>query len=61
MENEKDMVRELINLWDGQEGVSGVLDFESAGLLTRNKGVVVEFDNGARFQVTVVKELSSPY
>jgi len=35
--------------------VSGVSTFQEAGVLTRNKGLVVRLQNGAEFQITIVQ------
>jgi hypothetical protein len=51
------MLRELL-----QEGYSDFLDslrsayaYEDAGILTRDKGLVLTFANGAEFQLTIVQ------
>ena len=35
--------------------VSSVDTFENAGILTRNRGLVIRLRNGAEFQVTIVQ------
>ena len=37
------------------DGVRKVASFEDVGMLTRNRGLVVTMDDGAEFQVTVVR------
>jgi len=38
---------------------SDVLSFEDAGLLTRNHGLIIRLENGAEFQITIVKSKSA--
>lgn len=42
-------------LFVGMEGVDSVSTFQDAGVLTRNKGLVVEMLDGSEYQVTIVK------
>ena len=35
--------------------VSSVATFEEAGLLTRNRGVVLRMEDGSEFQITIVQ------
>lgn len=37
------------------EKVKRILTFNEAGLLTHNKGLVVRFENGDEFQLTIVQ------
>ncbi|HRQ73998.1 MAG TPA: hypothetical protein PLU35_13310 [Phycisphaerales bacterium] len=37
------------------EGISAVRTFEDAGLLTDQRGIVVECDNGREFQISIVR------
>ena len=37
------------------DGVSGVATFEDAGILTRNRGLVVTMDNGEEYQIKIVQ------
>lgn len=37
------------------EGVRSISTFEDRGLLTRNQGLVVEFEDGTEFQVAIVQ------
>lgn len=62
--NEIDVQDTLINLLDPTADrddyleslqVVGVESFAEAGLLTRNKGLVVETDDGSQFQITIVQ------
>ena len=36
-------------------GVEHGMTFEDAGIMTRNKGVVLRFEDGTEFQVTIVR------
>lgn len=40
--------------WDG-EPVRTVKTFEDAGMLTRNRGLVVNLEDGSQFQLTIVQ------
>jgi hypothetical protein len=41
---------------DGDEmAVQSVSTFDDAGLLTRNKGLVIRLEDGSEFQVTIVQ------
>lgn len=60
--NEYDIVEGLRALLPGEvfEGdasaeVVSVSSFEEAGLMTTNRGVVVRFDDGSEFQLSVVQ------
>jgi len=37
------------------DGVQGVATFEDAGIMTRNRGLLVTMDDGEEFQVTIVR------
>jgi hypothetical protein len=37
------------------KGVENVATFEQAGVLTRNKGLVVRMNDGSEFQITIVQ------
>ena len=37
------------------DGVRGVATFEEAGMLTKNRGLVVKMDDGAEYQITIVQ------
>lgn len=41
---------------DGEVEVTSVRTFEEAGLMTRNKGVVIRLSDGSSFQLTINKE-----
>ena len=45
---------ELVESFD-PDGVQGVATYEEAGVLTRNRGLVVTMDDGTEYQVTVVR------
>ena len=56
--NEKSFETRLARLLDGALGRSGgrVETFEDAGVLTRNRGLVVKLGNGQRFQVEILED-----
>ena len=37
------------------DGVRGVVTFKEAGVLTRNRGLVVTMDDGAEYQLTIAR------
>ncbi len=37
------------------EGVERVTSFEEAGIMTSDKGMVIQMENGSEFQVTIVQ------
>ena len=37
------------------DGVEGVATFEDAGIMTMNRGLVVTMDDGAEYQITIVR------
>ena len=53
--NNTTMEEFLTELLYENEEVKRILTFEEAGLLTRNKGLVVRFENGDEFQLTIVQ------
>lgn len=56
--SEGGMEETLIEMFCEQYDFSGPADvrrFAETGLLTRDKGVVVRFDNGIEFQITIVR------
>jgi hypothetical protein len=67
MKNEEDVQEYLMALlaesFEGNIDVPGLPDvkgqgvtsFESAGVLTRNKGMVVRLEDGSEFQVAIVR------
>ncbi len=40
---------------DDEEQIKSIRSFERAGLLTRNKGLVVTLVDGSEFQITIVQ------
>lgn len=49
-------LREAINLMNDEDPeVERISTFEEAGILTRNKGLVVKSIDGREFQITVVQ------
>ena len=46
-------------IYEADDDIVGTATFASAGLLTRNEGVVVRFVDGTEFQVTIVKSAES--
>jgi len=54
--NDSDMQTFLVDLLlDSDDDVESVNTFDEAGVLTHNQGLVVAFDNGAEFQITIVQ------
>lgn len=45
----------LTGLLYEDENIKSISTFGEAGLLTRNKGLVVRFENGDEFQLTIVQ------
>lgn len=45
----------LTGLLYEDENIKSISTFDEAGLLTRNKGLVVRFENGDEFQLTIVQ------
>lgn len=45
---EKDLQEYLVELLDGRT-------FEEEGIMSNNKGIVLEADDGSEFQLTIVK------
>jgi len=53
--NEKmfeDFMQELLA---DQDEIRSILTFDEAGMLTRNKGLVVRTSDGSEFQITIVQ------
>ena len=46
---------DLADLAGPLEGVRDVRTFDEAGVLTTDKGLVVECDNGTEYQLTIVR------
>lgn len=62
--SESDFQEELKDLLKGEDydsvftemdGIHLVSTFESAGVLTRNKGLVVLMNDGSEYQITIVR------
>ena len=49
------MLYELLQVEEAAREIVRVQTFEEAGLLTRNRGVVVRTANGSTFQITIVQ------
>lgn len=49
------MTRRLSAILENKSAVRSVSTFDAAGLLTRDKGLVLRLANGQEFQVTVVE------
>ena len=45
----------LAELAERTRGLREICTYEDVGMLTRDKGLVVECDDGAEFQVTIVR------
>jgi len=48
--------RDEIDMPDGIGEISEVEDFVQAGVLTRDKGLIVKFSDGSEFSVTVSQD-----
>ena len=46
---------DYLNENDEEIKIKNVCTFELAGLLTRDKGLVVKLEDGSEFQITIVK------
>jgi hypothetical protein len=56
--NERSLERKLVNLFDtlfSRRSGGWAENFEDAGVLTGNRGVVVSVGNGQEFQLTIVE------
>ena len=49
----------LKDTFEQTEGVNWVSTFDERGLLTRDNGIVLRLENGAEFQITLVKSKSA--
>jgi hypothetical protein len=54
--NEKRMERRLQRLLDGRRGIDRIQTFEEAGILTRNRGLVIRLEDGTKYQITIVED-----
>jgi len=52
---EQDIEKLLIERLSEQDDAHNITTFEDAGVMTRNKGVVLRMENGSEFQITIVK------
>lgn len=52
--SERNLQNRLCRLLEGRKGVKSARSFEDVSLLTRDKGVVLRFENGQEFQLTIV-------
>jgi len=51
-ENVADQIHEMLS---GIEEINSIRTFEDAGVLSRNMGLVIRYDDGTEFQITVVQ------
>ncbi len=51
-ENVADQIYEML---EGIEEITGIRTFKDAGLMTRENGLVIRYDDGTEFQVSVVQ------
>jgi len=52
---EQDIEELLIERLSEQDDAHSITTFEDAGVMTRNKGVVLRMEDGSEFQVTIVR------
>lgn len=52
---EQDIEGLLIERLSDQDDARGITTFEDAGVMTRNKGVVLRMEDGSEFQITIVR------
>lgn len=53
--SEHDVIDQIGEMLYGIEEITRICTFEEAGLMTNNKGLVIRYDDGTEFQVTVVQ------
>ena len=53
--SERGLERRLVNLLQSKPQVRNAGSFEEHGVLTNNRGLVIELENGQEFQVTIVE------
>ncbi|MDQ7014633.1 MAG: hypothetical protein Q9O74_12175 [Planctomycetota bacterium] len=46
---------EMDDLADALDGVESVTNFYEAGVLTHNKGLVIELEDGGEFQINILR------
>lgn len=52
----EDQLGEILNGFLGERvGIWSLVTFVDAGVMTRDKGLVLKLDDGAEFQITIVK------
>jgi len=54
--NERRMERRLRAMLERKQSVDRVETFEEAGVLTRNRGLVVRLGDGTKYQITIVED-----
>jgi hypothetical protein len=54
MKMNEEKLKELLCIW-ANEGDVAALPFEDAGVFSYNNGVVLSFDDGSEFQITIVQ------
>jgi len=52
---EESVVIEIHEMMNGIEEIRSIRTFEDAGVMTYNKGLVIRYDDGTEFQVTIVQ------
>lgn len=52
---EQDIEELLIERLSEQDDAHSITTFEDAGVMTRNKGVVLRMEDGSEFQITIVR------
>lgn len=57
--NEKKLENKLIRLLQPKNGVREVCSFEDAGILTRNRGIILTFVDGSQYQIEVLQSRGS--
>lgn len=53
--SEHDVSDQICEMLYGIDEITRICTFEEAGLMTNNKGLVIRYDDGTEFQVTVVQ------
>lgn len=53
--SEHDVTDQICEMMYGTEEITRICTFKEAGLMTNNKGLVIRYDDGTEFQVTVVQ------
>ena len=57
MENmsEQNVAEQIHEMMNGIEEIRSIRTYEDAGVMTYNKGLVIRYDDGTEFQVTIVQ------